>query len=52
MMFCVNQIREAVLAMYRDLRQEIDSRPLARVRMEQELTALRAETGITKTNAN
>ena len=44
MVYCVNQRREAVLIMYRDLRQEIDSRPLVRERREQELTALRAET--------
>ena len=44
MVYCVNQRREAVLTMYRDLRQEIDSRPLVRVRRELELTALRTET--------
>eukprot|EP00800_Vazella_pourtalesii_P012513 TRINITY_DN293_c0_g1_i9.p1 TRINITY_DN293_c0_g1~~TRINITY_DN293_c0_g1_i9.p1 ORF type:complete len:409 (+),score=94.70 TRINITY_DN293_c0_g1_i9:373-1599(+) len=44
MVYCVNQRREAVLTMYRDLRQEIDSRPLVRARRELELTALRTET--------
>ena len=42
--FCVNQRREAVLLMYNDLSQDIASRPLVRVRREQELTALRAQT--------
>ena len=44
MVYCVNQRRVAVLTMYRDLRQEIDSRPLVRARRELELTALRTET--------
>ena len=44
MIYCVNQRREAVLAMYHDLRQEIASRPIDRERMEQELIGLRDET--------
>ena len=44
MIYCVNQRREAVLAMYHDLRQEIASRPIVRARMEQELIGLRDET--------
>ena len=44
MIYCVNQRREAVLAMYHDLRQEITSRPIDRARMEQELIGLRDET--------
>ena len=43
MIYCVNQRREAVLAMYHDLRQEIASRPIDRARMEQELIGLRDE---------
>ena len=44
MIYCVNQRREAVFAMYHDLRQEIASRPIDRARMEQELIGLRDET--------
>ena len=44
MIYCVNQRREAVLAMYHDLTQEIASRPIDRARMEQELIGLRDET--------
>ena len=44
MIYCVNQRREAVLAMYHDLKQEIASRPIDRARMEQELIGLRDET--------
>ena len=44
MIYCVNQRREAVLAMYHDLRQDIASRPIYRERMEQELIGLRDET--------
>ena len=44
MIYCVNQRREAVLAMYHDLRQEIASRPIDRARMGQELIGLRDET--------
>ena len=44
MIYCVNQRREAVLAMYHNLGQEIASRPIVRARMEQELIGLRDET--------
>ena len=44
MIYCVNQRREAVLAMYHDLTQEIASRPIDRARMELELIGLRDET--------
>ena len=53
MIFCVNQRREVVLFKYNDLSQDIASRPLVRVRREQELTALRAETeNIIRMNPN
>ena len=44
MVFCLNQRREAVLTAYRDLKQDIAARPLARARKEEELIGLRAET--------
>ena len=44
MVFCLNQRREAILTAYRDLKQEIAARPLARVRKEAELIGLRADT--------
>ena len=44
MIYCVNQRREAVLAMYHDLRQEIASRSIVRAKREQELIRLRDET--------
>ena len=53
MIYCVNQRREAVLAMYHDLKQEIASRPIDRARMEQELIGLRDETeNIIRMNPN
>ena len=53
MIYCVNQRREAVLAMYHDLTQEIASRPIDRARMEQELIGLRDETeNIIRMNPN
>ena len=44
MIFCLNQRREAVLTAYRDLKQDIAARPLARARKEEELIRLRANT--------
>ena len=44
MVFCLNQRREAILTAYRDLKQDIAARPLARVRKEAELIGLRADT--------
>ena len=44
MIFCLNQRREAVLTAYRDLKQDIAARPLARARKEEELIGLRADT--------
>ena len=44
MVFCLNQRREAVLTAYRDLKQDIAARPLARARKEEELIGLRDET--------
>ena len=44
MVFCLNQRREAVLTAYRDLKQDIAARPLARARKEEELIGLRADT--------
>ena len=44
MVFCLNQRREAILTAYRDLKQDIAARPLARARKEEELIGLRAET--------
>ena len=40
----VNQRREAVLTMYRDLKQDIATRPLERVKQEGELVQLKTET--------
>ena len=44
MVFCLNQRRETVLTAYRDLKQDIAARPLARARKEEELIGLRADT--------
>ena len=44
MVFCLNQRREAVLTAYRDLKQDIAVRPLARARKEEELIGLRVDT--------
>ena len=44
LIFCLNRRREAVLTAYRDLKQDIAARPLARAKKEEELIGLRAET--------
>ena len=42
--FCVNQRREAVLTEYRELRNEIPTRPRTRAREEEELIKMKTET--------
>ena len=44
MVYCLNQRREAVITAYRELKQEIAARPLARARKEEELIGLKDET--------
>ena len=44
MVYCLNQRREAVITAYRELKQEIAARPLARARKEEELIGLKVET--------
>ena len=44
MVFCVNQRREAVLTEYRDLRNEVASRPQTRVKEEEELIKMKTDT--------
>ena len=44
MVYCLNQRREAVITAYRELKQEIAARPLARARKEEELIGLKADT--------
>ena len=44
MVFCVNQRREAVLTEYRDLRNEVASRPQTRVKEEKELIRMKTDT--------
>ena len=42
--FCVEQRRQALLTTYRDLKQDIASRPLTRAKQEDQLTQLKAGT--------
>ena len=46
MVYCLNQRREAVITAYRELKQDIAARPLARARKEEELIGLKADTEI------